>query len=193
MKLYELKNYRSLTYPVGKDIKILNMFINSVINKIIEEELLSNVQEITVWCRGSSGAMLASLFSANLVEKMNVDIKISHIKKPGEHSHYCNSSENTFSTYNIVIDDLVATGSTLKFLEEHFRKIKLPQVDILILGSINYDLENDAWNSEKNYYDFSDITFRHFIPEIILIGSMFRLNPDKLNEYVKNLPTTKFN
>ena len=193
MKLYELKNYRPLTYPVGKDIKSLNIFINSVIDKIIEEELLSNVQEITVWCRGSSGAMLASLFSVKLIEKRNVDIKINHIKKPREYAHHSNLSENTFSTYNIVIDDLVASGSTLKFLEEHFRKIKLPQIDMLILGSINYDLENDVWNSEKNYYDFSNITFRHFIPEIILVGSMFRLNPDKFNEYVKNLPTTKFN
>jgi orotate phosphoribosyltransferase len=98
-------------YPIGR-------FITSYI-EICKEiaTVLDNLYpdgKISIWCRGSSGAILSALVVSNM--KSN-NVNICHIKKDGEYSH---SSVNTFdrSRVHVIIDDIIATGTTMQYIYE---------------------------------------------------------------------------
>jgi adenine/guanine phosphoribosyltransferase-like PRPP-binding protein len=69
-----------------------------------------NGRKINFICMGSSGAIVAALFSLQVR-----DSRIIHIKKENERSHHGNYfyPEDFKDTVNVIVDDFVGTGATL--------------------------------------------------------------------------------
>ena len=98
-------------YPIGT-------FVSSYI-EICKEiaTVLDNLYpkgNISIWCRGSSGAILSALVVSNM---KNNNVNIYHIKKDGEKSH---SGINIFdkSRVNVIIDDIISSGTTMQYIYE---------------------------------------------------------------------------
>jgi hypothetical protein len=66
-------------YPVGQYMSDAIAFIEQVVESFIAiyNPKISNT--ITLWVRGSSGAILAALFTSKMVTRANVNIR--HVKK----------------------------------------------------------------------------------------------------------------
>jgi len=98
--------FKEMCYPVGLNMSSNITTIEQYCN-IIQREY-SN-KPIMLHCMGSSGAIIAGIIA---YKKDNVII--NHIKKDGENSH--NSRVQTFIDMynNIIVDDIVASGSTVR-------------------------------------------------------------------------------
>lgn len=75
---------------------------------------------ISLLCRGSSGAIGASIFYQKIVEKYPhlEEVRINHVKKSGEHAHSTSSSglfchKDHEEVLYILVDDFSNTGDTL--------------------------------------------------------------------------------
>lgn len=84
---------------------------------------------INLFCRGSSGAIIAGIISTK-VKNCN----IVHIKKEGEESH--GESRYSSAGYNIIVDDFIATGTTVfKIIEDSKNLYNVKQFDAIIVSS----------------------------------------------------------
>lgn len=121
----EFEDKDRLSYPVGEDMLSAINYINKVIDKIKENNLFTDVQNITLWCRGSSGALLSALFSAQLIQ-MGITVRIVHVRKDGESSHGDSyriiDQKEIKDSYNIIIDDFISCGYTVQAIYEKFIK-----------------------------------------------------------------------
>jgi adenine/guanine phosphoribosyltransferase-like PRPP-binding protein len=97
----------TLQYPVGKYIEGNKILIKQMAKAFALLEEFKG-KKLNLICRGSSGAIVATVFSLVLEN----DIIITHIKKAGEDSHHdsCHLEPNR---KNIIVDDMVASGATL--------------------------------------------------------------------------------
>jgi len=98
-------------YPMGEYIQENIPEIQKLIDgfKTIEE---FKGRPINFICMGSSGAIVAALFSLQVDNS-----KITHIKKDGESSHGGNYFDNyDFKNINVIVDDFVGTGTTLNLI-----------------------------------------------------------------------------
>lgn len=75
-----------------------------------------------IFCRGSSGAIVAGLFVAELGRG-----KIFHVKKPGENSHY----SGNFSYMDIkkgdliiIVDDFISLGNTINSIYDYIHRLE---------------------------------------------------------------------
>ena len=105
-----MEGHISVDYPVGSNMHGVTKYVMQAAD-IFKNTFSSRT--VNVFCRGSSGAILAGLFSSYLIDTF--DIKIVHIKKEGEHSH----SEKVPSHFdnhgiNVIIDDFISSGSTVR-------------------------------------------------------------------------------
>lgn len=98
-----------LNYPVG-------LYINSNKPRIVKlAEAFSQIEEfkgkpLNLICRGSSGAIVATVFALTLPNPCN----IVHVKKDGENSHDSSLSINKGLGYkNVIVDDWIDSGTTL--------------------------------------------------------------------------------
>ncbi len=105
----ETGDKRCINYPVGDNI------LESIpkIMKMIEG--FESIQEfkgkfVNLICRGSSGAIIAAFFAANL--KHN-NLKIVHVKKEGESSHCTSYLHEGHNAINVIVDDFIFSGETL--------------------------------------------------------------------------------
>jgi len=120
-------------YPVGEHIT--NYFhtckeIGDHINELFQG------QSITLWCRGSSGAIISALVSQHI----EASVEIYHVKKHGEDAH-CDSLIH--HDINIIIDDLMATGETVEQIYKEMKKLKVIPHCIVMTGQIKlYKFEN---------------------------------------------------
>lgn len=103
-----------MSYPVG-----LNLMSNIEIIKLMSKKLdtLYSGQEIIFWTRGSSGAIIASVAATFL--KHN-ECYINHVKKEGETSHSTNQLRIDSKSINIIIDDFICTGETIRKMIDVF-------------------------------------------------------------------------
>lgn len=92
-------------YPVGENI-IKYFDICKEIGMHINKQFPN--KSITLWCRGSSGAIIAALVSQYII----TGVEICHVKKKGEDSHVTEVTAR--HDINIIIDDLMASGDTLE-------------------------------------------------------------------------------
>lgn len=126
-KVIYLEDYRSITYPVGSCPRSLKDGVNSYIQTFRRNFPVGNYN---LWCRGSSGAIIAGCFS---ILQTSCNFMICHIKKDGESSHG-NSTPDYNETYkNIVIDDFVSSGDTIDEIATKILELGL-SLDILIVG-----------------------------------------------------------
>lgn len=106
MKFYKITQL--IDYPVGLNTHRNNQVIKEMANKL--QEVYPNCN-FNFWCRGSSGAIIAGVLCYLIPTKTH----INHIKKQGEESH-SKQVHNVIepNTINIIVDDLVASGKTVK-------------------------------------------------------------------------------
>lgn len=132
-----------VNYPIGINMAH-NLPVIQGLAKTFKKEYKSK-KKINVFCMGSSGAIMAAIF-ASIVK----NVTVIHIKKDGEKSHSEYTDYSRFigeDTTNIIIDDFIGSGDTMRMI---YKKI-VPKVEIdyLILGYC-YNVER-----KMNILDFT--------------------------------------
>lgn len=113
-------NYPEMAYPVGDHIQenfIIIEKMGNCIKTILKENKIPKDTDINIICSGSSGAIIASIITAILI-KTYENVYVRHIKKDGENSHSGNYIFKELCGFNIVVDDFIATGSTMHYIFE---------------------------------------------------------------------------
>lgn len=194
MKLYELKDVTELSYPIGKNINQIIFYIKEVMKCIIDNEIFNNVHYINIWCTGSSGAILSALLAEKITTNYpRINVTIQHVKKKDEDSHNSGNIRHFAddAMYNIIIDDFVATGDTLKRIQEHLSFHGVNKVDLLILSAINIDTEY-KYDCETDMEILESVALRHFVPDTLITGNFYiGVNFKKLVKLFSELTTTK--
>jgi len=120
-----------VNYPVGSNIANAISFMENAALKFTAIKEFKN-KSINIWCRGSSGAILAALFASNLLDHR---VKICHVKKIGELSH----DDGLYPMKNgihIIVDDFVCTGTTLNAIYKEIIAINSNYiVECLVIGT----------------------------------------------------------
>lgn len=148
MKVHFLADrHESISYPVGLHIDEAISFMDSVIRKIDTIEDFPT-KGIAIWCRGSSGAILATILAQYFHTAGFTNVQINHVKKKGEDSH----SSNLFVNHdiNIVIDDFVDSGSTIRNIMYTLYKEGIDYVDYLIVSDTPLEYEDALEEVPKN-------------------------------------------
>jgi hypothetical protein len=125
MEVLATGNPELTSYPLGSDLdNDVNTIIMPLINlfKTIEEFKDKN---INLYCSGSSGAIMATIFSLHVK-----NCKIIHIKKLGEISHRASSYPFEKDKIDVIIDDFISTGATVDYIYSNMGKY----VDCLIIS-----------------------------------------------------------
>jgi hypothetical protein len=119
-------------YPVGNHVVAAISYAENAAN--VFNDTFQHVS-VNIWCRGSSGAILAALFAANI--KNVVDKKIIHVKKNGEKAHGTSDpirgAEN--AVINVIIDDAVEYGTTLNAIYDQMTLHSIYVPDVLIISN----------------------------------------------------------
>ena len=146
MKHLLLENGRYLVYPIGSNVSSMVVYIENIVTTFKEHKInldkKSNV--ICIWCRGSSGAMLAGMFAYTFKE---ATVRIKHVKKEGERSHNSYISAFPSNSIDIIIDDFMDTGETI-FRIWYDSPIK--KIDYLILNGVPPAYFRAALLEQKN-------------------------------------------
>lgn len=108
MNFIKLKQENQIPYPVGCDMEQTKGIVKEMSEKI--RILYSSDVGLNLFVRGSSGSIISGLLSGYLLDYM---IKINHIKKPGESSHFGTVCDEIYGYINIIIDDFMCSGETL--------------------------------------------------------------------------------
>lgn len=132
------KTLKLINYPVGTFISYNTPIIKSMaryIKKTYPEGTIS------LWCRGSSGAIIAGIISSIL--KGRTDIR--YISKNDEKRHDKTSIPYK-STVNIIVDDFVCTGETI---DDIINKSGRKKFDLLIVsGDISENfIKSKSWDN----------------------------------------------
>jgi len=98
--------FKEMYYPVGMNIGYNSETINQYC-RVIENNYSD--KQIVLHCMGSSGAIIAGIIAYNIS-----NVTINHIKKDGEQSHDCQPGHFDKRLINIIVDDIVASGSTVR-------------------------------------------------------------------------------
>ena len=146
MKHLVLENGRHLVYPIGSNVSSMVVYIENIVTTFKKHKInldkKSNV--ICIWCRGSSGAMLAGMFAYTFKE---ATVRIKYVKKEGERSHNSYISAFPSNSIDIIIDDFMDTGETI-FRIWYDSPIK--KIDYLILNGVPPAYFRAALLEQKN-------------------------------------------
>ena len=146
MKHLVLENSSYLVYPTGANVSSMVVYIENIVTTFKKHKInldkKSNV--ICIWCRGSSGAMLAAMFAYTF---KRATVRINHVKKQGEHSHNSSINISPPNCIDIIIDDFMDTGETI-FRIWHDSPIK--KIDYLILNGVPPSYFRAALLEQKN-------------------------------------------
>ena len=137
-KIARLKTLKLIEYPVGTYISYNTPIIKSMAS-YIKRKFPEGT--ISLWCRGSSGAIIAGVISSSLKRK----IFIRYISKNNEKRHD-KSNYNYETDINIIVDDFICTGKTI---DEIINKSGRKKFDLLIVsGDISKTfLESKSWEN----------------------------------------------
>jgi len=130
LKKEELKN--PIGYPVGSEPQNLLRAIDVYAGVILE--VVKPGEIVNLFCRGSSGAIIAGMLSIKLANVLTIYIK--HVKKDGENSH----SMGMFfkpNHINIIVDDFVSSGQTIDAIYEKIFSIqKNARIRLLLVSGV---------------------------------------------------------
>lgn len=116
-------------YPVGQYIKSWKKNTKIYAEQI--KELNKKHKEIYLFCRGSSGAIIASLISAY------IDVEeIIFIRKPDDVSHQYSKQIYNPEGFNVIVDDFTVTGKTIMSILENYPN-KVFDLCIVTSGTID--------------------------------------------------------
>ena len=132
-----VKKLQEMNYPIGPNIKVNLPIINNMY-RYIKEKFPEGT--ITIWCRGSSGAIIAGIISSKLKGRA----RVVYVSKPNEKRHDTLSPYIYSKGYDIIVDDFVCTGETInKIINES----TVTQFDLLIISG---NLTTSCINKWKN-------------------------------------------
>lgn len=157
MKLKYFKEYVTVPYPTGRDLKkTYNYAVQCA--SLIENTFTE--KDILLVCRGHSGSIIAGCI-ATLLQRKNRKIKIIISRKKREKSHSYTLEtwpDKTEQNYHIIIvDDFIESGETIASILEDIiiNTDYKDKIDALCVeNSLNY-------KSIKDYEDFN-ILLDHF-------------------------------
>ena len=121
-----VKKLREMNYPIGPNIKVNLPIINNMY-RYIKEKFPEGT--ITIWCRGSSGAIIAGIISSKLKGRA----RVAYISKPNEKRHDLVSPYKYSVGYNIIVDDFICTGKTI---DDIIKKSDRKKFDLLIVSGV---------------------------------------------------------
>lgn len=132
VKYYHVDSY--IGYPVGLCMAGNITAIQRMAFRI--RDVFYN-ERINLWCRGSSGAIMAAIVASIIPNAI-----ISYVRKPNETGHSLYSHATDKDRKNIVIDDLISSGTTIQLIKD-FMLTHGVSVDCLCVGGPVYleDLE----------------------------------------------------
>lgn len=119
---YKVINYIQSNIPI-----ILDM-----VEKLKPE--LSEKKDVILWCRGSSGAIIAGIMATQIK-----NARISHVKKDGEGSHSATISttpNDRKNTINVMVDDFMNSGETLNAIYTQMKAHKIKVHGLCISGTV---------------------------------------------------------
>lgn len=132
-KHIKLESVSQLSYPVSSYIQFNIPTILDMVEKLKTE--LDENKELILWCRGSSGAIIAGVMATQIK-----NAKISHVKKDGESSHSATVSttpKDRKNTINVMVDDFTSTGSTLNAIYDQMKAHKIKVHGLCISGTVH--------------------------------------------------------
>ena len=98
-----------MEYPIGIFMVENKILINEMIKSFISIKAFKN-SYVNIICRGSSGAIIAGIFSFTIPN----DNKIIYIRKTGEESHQRSGYSLRSDAINLIVDDFICTGETIR-------------------------------------------------------------------------------
>lgn len=107
-------------YPVFDNLKIVDTNINLMIPLL--EKVLNKKQNIQIFCRGSSGLVIAMALQKEL-NNLEYKSQIAFVRKDSEKSHGCSTSIISKAQI-IVVDDFVATGTTIRTIIDYLNSFE---------------------------------------------------------------------
>lgn len=159
MNFYKISNY--IEYPVGLNMTKNLVAINEMATRLTE---VYPGKDFTLWCRGSSGSIIAGILSYLL----RGNIIINHVKKEGEYSH--SSSVSTLQEPNtrihVIVDDLIASGYTIESILDKMTNLCIKPDALCITGEYRHNFPIETifalciHYKGNNYYD--DIKFKNY-------------------------------
>lgn len=102
-----------MSYPVGQNMPAARAFSEAVLHSVrmIETAVRpGGFNELNIFCRGSSGSILATMFIAFAPYKCN----LVYVKKEIEQGHSGLISDFRKDLPSLVIDDFMSSGETLR-------------------------------------------------------------------------------
>jgi len=113
----------AMDYPVGENIQTNKKYIQAMVESFIEIDEFKD-KYINIVCRGSSGAIIAGVFSILIPNNH----RIIYINKTGEQSHLSEfnnllkKSSEEQGAINIIVDDFICTGDTMRGIKSSIDK-----------------------------------------------------------------------
>lgn len=129
-----------LSYPVGLNMQTAIDFVKQALKATANIEKIHRKGRVNIFCRGSSGAILAALFSAFAP----YECFINHIKKSGESSHSLTISSFNPKLPAIIIDDFIGSGQTMREIYKQiatYTSNPFYNIDLLIVSK-GYDMND---------------------------------------------------
>lgn len=123
----------NIYYPVGSNIQTNLPVIMSMIEKL--KQILDPNKDVILWCRGSSGAIIAGIIASQIS-----NARVSHVKKDGEGSHSGDVSclpSRPRKTTNVIVDDFMASGETINAIFAKMKENKV-KAHVLCVGGCVY-------------------------------------------------------
>lgn len=136
MKTINISSNNSIFYPVGNCMDKVYKITRDIELCLIEQNLLKSGSSINLWCRGSSGAILATVISSMLAH-YEVYSEICHIKKAGEISHSGNTMEYIAEATDWIVDDFISSGDTFKAILHVTKHYKRKIAVIIMYGGVS--------------------------------------------------------
>lgn len=128
--IYNLSSSVRMCYPVG-----LYMDINYPIIKDMGQ-LINNIfndKRIILWCSGSSGSIISSIIYSNYPNKIR---SINYVRKQNETSHDSKPYFKSNKFFNIIVDDFICTGKTIRNIKEIMKDNNVNIDGLVVSGSI---------------------------------------------------------
>lgn len=120
-------------YPIGENPLALIKYTEEAAEIFMKHNEYKS--PCNVWCRGSSGALIAGVFSYILF-KNDYRYKICHVKKLNEESHQSRYYSYRYTVaLQVVIDDFMSSGKTLNAIYSDMKDAKVNKVNYLIISS----------------------------------------------------------
>lgn len=123
---------KSINHPVGNNLKV--SIAAGMKMAVALNDIFTGPESFRLVCTGSSGLILSTIIASCLNGRV---CEIVHIKKEGEDSHGSSQQVHTYeaNALNIIVDDFVASGSTLANIFKEFRKHNsVREIDAVIVN-----------------------------------------------------------